>query len=177
MPGPQPQHQFSLSHTIRIMLSCFVIAFCTVIPCRCRVGGSYGFAEGRDHPSLNPLSQDLALVYMGVIPSGTVSSPQPSCLFRWREVHPVRTSEVCDSHHSHHPSSWCEEAATSALRAGSVLDFTPQCRHSRHCRVKASPSEVNLICPLNPPRGKNKKKGMALKRPSMTAAQPPACSF
>ena len=123
--GPQPHRLFSLSHTIRIMLSCSVIAFCTVITCRCRVGGSYGFAEGRDHPSLNPLSQDLALVYMGVIPSGTVSGPQPSCLPRWREVRPVRTSEVCDSHHSNHPLSGCGQAATSALRAGSALAVTP----------------------------------------------------
>ena len=78
--GPQPHRLFSLSHTIRIMLSCSVIAFCTVIPCRCRVGGSYGFAEGRDHPSLNPLSQDLARVYMGVISPSTVSGLQLSFL-------------------------------------------------------------------------------------------------
>ena len=123
--GPQPHRLFSLLHTIRIMLSCSVIAFCTVILCRCRVGGSYGFAEGRDHPSLNPLSQDLALVYMGVIPLITVSGPQPSCLPRWREVHPVRTSVVCGSHHSHHPLSGCGQAATSALRAGSALAVTP----------------------------------------------------
>ena len=123
--GPQPHRLFSLPHTIRIMLSCSVIAIYTVIPCRCRVGGSYGFAEGRDHPSLNPLSQDLARVYMGFIPSGTVSGLQLSCLFRWREVRPVRTSVVCDSHHSHHPSSECGQAATSALRAGSALAVTP----------------------------------------------------
>ena len=78
--GPQPHRLFSLSHTIRIMLSCSVIAFCAVIPCRCRVGGSYGFAEGRDHPSLYPLSQDLARMYISVIPPTTVSSLQPSCL-------------------------------------------------------------------------------------------------
>ena len=77
MPGPQPQHQFSLSHTIRIILSCSVRAFYTVILCRCRVGGSYGFADGRDHPSLNPRAQDLARVYMCVIPPATVSGPQP----------------------------------------------------------------------------------------------------
>ena len=125
MPGPQPQHQFSLSHTIRIILSCSVIAFYTVILCRCRVGGSYWFAEGRDHPSLNPLSQDLARVYMGVIPPSTVSGPQPSCLPRWREVRHVRTSVVCVCHHSHHPQSECGQAATSALRAGSALAVTP----------------------------------------------------
>ena len=123
--GPQPHRLFPLSHTIRIMLSCSIRAFYTVILCRCRVGGSYGFAEGRDHPSLNPLSQDLALVYMSVIPSGTVSGPQPSCLPRWPEVRPVRTSVVCDSHHSHHPLSGCGQAATSALRAGSALAVTP----------------------------------------------------
>ena len=131
--------------TIRIMLSCSIRAFYTVILCHCRVGGSYGFAEGRDHPSLNPRTQDLARMNMGVIPSGTVSSPQPSCLFRWREVRPVRTSVKCECHHSNHPSSWCGEAATSALRAGSVLSFPPQCRQSRHCRVKDSPSKVKFI--------------------------------
>ena len=131
--------------TIRIMLSCSVSAFYTVIPCRCRVGGSYGLAEGRDHPSLNPQAQDLARANISVIPPSTVSGPQPFCLPQWREVRPVRTSVVCDSHHSHHPSSKCGQAATSALRAGSVLNFTPQCRHSRHCRVKPSPSKVKFI--------------------------------
>ena len=44
-----------------------------------------------------------------------------------------------------------------ALR-GSVLSFTPQCRQSRHCRVKACPSSVNHICPLNPPVGEESDK-------------------
>lgn len=45
------------------MLSGSVTASSTVLPLNppCRVGGSCGFAGGRDHPSLNPLTQDLAL--------------------------------------------------------------------------------------------------------------------
>ena len=44
------------------MLSSSVTASSTVLPLNppCRVGGSSGFAGGRDHPSLNPLAQDLA---------------------------------------------------------------------------------------------------------------------
>lgn len=41
---------------------------------------------------------------------------------------------------------------------GSVLSFTPQCRQSRHCRVKACPSKVNHVCPLNPPEGEESEK-------------------